>query len=348
MAVRIQIEPTGRPPEKRLFGRTLLRTLAAALAAGLLVFGTLHAGPTKWPLHDDLLSVDFPDEGHGFACGRFGTILHTSDGGATWTSQKSGTDLTLTSIDFVDSKTGWAVGNEGTILHTRDGGQEWLKQESPVPYCHMGVCFVTDQKGWIASEDTHILYTEDGGKTWTVQFRDEGYILKSISFRDELHGWAVGEYGYIYHTETGGRDWKKQGGYFEIDDYTGALEAEGLLFEAVAVDQKTAWAVGIDGHVTRTDDGGGLWTEVATGAPATQLFTIAYDGADTIVVGGKGICLFSRDRGRTWEKARLEPHIEYSWLSGIAASGVSRFVAVGEDGAIYRSADAGLWQRVDY
>ncbi len=333
--------------QKHLPGRALFKTLAAAFAAGLLLSGTLSAA-AKWPLHDDLLSLDFPDERHGFACGRWGTILHTSDGGVTWTRQNSGTDLTLTSIDFTDSKRGWAVGNEGTILHTLDGGKEWLKQESPVPYYHMGVCFVTDQKGWIASEDTHILHTEDGGRTWTVQFHDEDFIRKTVSFSDELHGWAVGEYGYIYHTENGGRDWEKQGGYFGIDDYTGALEAEGLLFDAVAIDSKTAWAVGIDGRVIRTDDGGELWRELATGAPVTQLFSIAYDGADTIVVGGKGICLFSKDRGRTWEKARLEPHIEYSWLSGIAASGVSRFVAVGADGAIYRSADAGVWQRVDY
>jgi photosystem II stability/assembly factor-like uncharacterized protein len=324
-----------------------IRALAVAFASGLLLAGTLHAG-LEWPLHDDLLSVDFPDESNGFACGRFGTILHTSDGGEAWGPQNSGTDLTLTSVDFVDARTGWAVGNEGTILRTSDGGKEWLPQKSPVPYCHMDVCFVTERKGWIASEDTHILHTEDGGNTWRVQFHDKEFILKSISFSDELHGWAVGEYGYVYRTQNGGRDWVKQRGYFEIDDYTGVLEAEGLLFDAVAIDSKTAWAVGIDGHVIRTDDGGDLWREVETGAPLTQLFTIAYDGADRIVVGGKGICLFSKDRGRTWEKGRLAPHIEYSWLSGIAASGESRFVAVGEDGAIYRSSDADLWQRVDY
>ena len=61
-------------------------------------------------LYDDLFSVSFPTEKEGWACGRWGTILHTADGGKTWIRQNSGTDFTLSSIYFVDSKNGWAVG----------------------------------------------------------------------------------------------------------------------------------------------------------------------------------------------------------------------------------------------
>ena len=44
--------------------------------------------------NDDLFSVTFPTEKEGWACGRYGTILHTSDGGATWSPQASGTTFT--------------------------------------------------------------------------------------------------------------------------------------------------------------------------------------------------------------------------------------------------------------
>jgi hypothetical protein len=155
-------------------------------------------------MSEDLLSVTFPTEKEGWACGRWGTVLHTADGGKTWRLQPSGTENTLVSIHFVDSQNGWAVGEEGAILHTADGGNTWEQQKSPVPFYLMKVYFVTPLKGWIVGERTHILSTVDGGKTWNIQFKDEDFILKSVSFCDELHGWAVGEYGYIYHTKNGG------------------------------------------------------------------------------------------------------------------------------------------------
>jgi len=46
----------------------------------------------------DLLSVAFPTRNDGWACGRWGTMLHTADGGKTWEYQKTGTDYTLSSI----------------------------------------------------------------------------------------------------------------------------------------------------------------------------------------------------------------------------------------------------------
>ena len=169
-------------------------------------------------MSEDLLSVSFPTEKEGWACGRWGTVLHTADGGKTWMLQPSGTENTLVSIYFVDPQNGWAVGEEGTILHTADGGKTWEKQKSPVPFYLMKVYFVTPLKGWIVGERTHILSTVDGGKTWNIQFKDEDFILKSVSFCDELHGWAVGEYGFIYHTKDGGANWMKQAGHFDISE----------------------------------------------------------------------------------------------------------------------------------
>lgn len=326
----------------------VLFTILSVTFFTCFLFSAIGSAQQKWVLYDDLLSISFPNEKDGWACGRWGTILHSPDGGLTWHRQESGTDFTLSSIYFVDSKTGWAVGNEGTIIHTKDGGKTWAKQESPAPYYHMDVYFVTPLKGWIASEDTHILHTKDGGKTWRIQFNDEEYILKAVSFSDELHGWAVGEYGYIYYTENGGRRWEKQAGHFDINEETGALEGGRSLYDVVAIDPQRAWAVGMDGEVIKTADRGKTWEKLDTGVPQTQLFFISYDGGDTIVIGGKGVCVFSDDRGRSWKNARFDPHIEYSWIYAAVSLGPCRFVVGGENGAIYRSTGSNFWQRVRY
>ena len=67
---------------------------------------------------------------NGWAVGFGGTIVHTSDGGATWAAQTSGTTNEFFSVEFTDASNGWAVGDNGTIVHTSDGGATWSGQDS--------------------------------------------------------------------------------------------------------------------------------------------------------------------------------------------------------------------------
>lgn len=319
------------------------------LLLGLFFLPAVAANAQQtWTAHDDLFSVSFPTERDGWACGRFGTILHTSDGGATWKPQSSGTTYTLSSICFVDTENGWAVGNKGAILHTNDGGKTWESQESPLDYFHMDVIFLNPQEGFIVSERTHILATTDGGKTWEVRFEDEDYILKSISFCDDQHGWVVGEFGHTYHTVDGGKSWQKQAGYYEMDLDTGVIRGDDFLFDVVAVDPQRAWAVGIQGTVRRTTDGGETWERVDVGAMKVQLYTIGSDGQGNLVLAGRGVCRHSGDGGRTWGDATFEPTIEYGWIYDVKAVAPGQFVACGDEGEIYRKTSGGPWKRIDY
>ncbi len=298
-------------------------------------------------IKQDLFSASFPSEQQGWACGRWGTVLHTEDGGQSWVRQDSGVDYTLTSITFTDTKNGWAVGDVGTIIHTADGGRSWVKQKCPVDYYLMGVCFVNDRKGWAVTEWTNILHTEDGGENWQVQFNGaEDYILKSVSFSDPLNGWAVGEYGYTYHTSDGGRTWEHQAGYFGLSEEFFELVGENTLFNVFAVDPMTAWAVGIDGYVTKTIDGGATWQEMKTGVPKTQLFAVAADGKGTVIIGGNGLLIVSSDDGKSFSAPKIDPPVKYGWMYGITPRGQEGFVAVGSESWIYLGDDKGSsWVR---
>jgi len=337
-------------PRKHLGGTSTRSAWIVALTILFVCFFDLSiiSAMETFNRHEDLFAVSFPNETEGWACGDWGVIWHTGDGGQTWKAQKSGTDSTLSSIFFIDSQNGWAVGNDGTILHTSDGGQNWVRQESPVTFFHYDVCFVTPSKGWIASEKTHILYTENGGKTWQVQFSDDIYNLVAIAFSDEKHGWTVGEYGLTYHTDDGGNNWVHQAGYFRVSDETGDIETGVFLFDVIALDAMTALAAGADGVVTKTEDGGKTWTILDAGIPKTLYFGAAYDGIDAIVIGGKGVYLYSDDRGNKWKGVQTEPSMEYRWLYGFDNIGSSRFAAVGEDGAIYLGELPGRLQRINY
>ena len=71
-----------------------------------------------------LRALDFV-ELEGWAVGKSGTIIHTTDAGNTWTTQSSPSDSTLFDVDFIDHLNGLACGYDH-ILRTTNGGQNWL------------------------------------------------------------------------------------------------------------------------------------------------------------------------------------------------------------------------------
>ncbi len=308
---------------------------------------TVGAQPNAWLAHD-LFSVSFPTESDGWVCGRWGTILHTSDGGATWTPQDSGTDYTLSSIFFIDSQKGWAIGDGGTIISTQNAGDSWVRLECPVDSFLMGLHFTDARTGWIVTEWTTILHTKDGGITWETQHTGEDFILKSISFCNAQTGWAVGEYGYIYHTKDGGRTWIQQAGEFGFSEDGSEIIGGNFLFHVVAIDPMTAWVAGIDGYVARTFDSGETWQRISGDFPKTQLFTIESDRNGSFLIGGKATMLASSNGGTSFSTCRMKPEITYGWIYGICRRGQKGYVAVGRKGWIYLSDPEGLtWHRVD-
>lgn len=148
---------------------------------GWKIFGTgtiLHTsdGGQTWQRQADregdvewLSSVHFTDARTGWVAGWSGgtltdnedlrgAILHTSDGGATWTRQQTDSEeRRLFSIYFVDRQNGWSVG-AGGILHTSDGGQNWQPQKSGTPEALLSVYFTDAQHGWAVGDNGSIVH----------------------------------------------------------------------------------------------------------------------------------------------------------------------------------------------
>jgi photosystem II stability/assembly factor-like uncharacterized protein len=70
-----------------------------------------------------LRAVDFVGD-EGWAVGMHGSIVHTTDQGATWEPLTSPVTNTLFDVDFSDNLHGLACGYN-KILYTSDGGQNW-------------------------------------------------------------------------------------------------------------------------------------------------------------------------------------------------------------------------------
>jgi photosystem II stability/assembly factor-like uncharacterized protein len=61
----------------------------------------------------------------GYTCALYGFINKTTNGGATWKAQTSGTSESLNEIFFLNATTGFVVGTNGTLLKTTDGGDDF-------------------------------------------------------------------------------------------------------------------------------------------------------------------------------------------------------------------------------
>ena len=180
----------------------------------------------------ELTGVAFPDATHGWAVSRtwvdvpidatgyWGTILATTDGGATWSTQVSEVKADFAGVAFPDATHGWAIDFDGAIYATTSGGASWSHAYlENIDYHPTAVAFLDATHGWVVGEmetdhpgndflGALILATADGGATWRDQSvaaaPDEG--VSAVAFSDATHGWVVGPYSTILATSTGGNN----------------------------------------------------------------------------------------------------------------------------------------------
>ena len=286
---------------------------------------------------------------HSVACvgdnvwisGSYGTVMHSSDGGAKWTKQKTGVEGLLCCMSFADEKDGWVAGVKGVILHTSDGGKTWVRQQSGTENNFMDMFFLDNRNGWVVGEFGTILHTSDGGKTWKPQMKEQDTIYNDVFFADENNGWVVGEFGTILRTSDAGRSWQHQH-CKDIVPVTSEMEWERplpALYGIFFTDNETGWIVGMEGVIITTHDGGNTWKKIPSGTDK-PLYSIQVNGSRAWVVGNKGAYLMSIDGGKTWE-ARQKAIKTKFWLRDVSfCDGKNGFI-VGARGTIAVSKDGG-------
>jgi photosystem II stability/assembly factor-like uncharacterized protein len=274
-----------------------------------------------------LSSVFFADKLHGWAVGLGGTILASSDGGANWKPQSSGTSQWLTSVHFADASHGWAVGGGGTILASSDGGANWKRQTSGTSQNLLSVHFADASHGWAVGDGGTILASSDGGANWKRQTSGTSQPLESVHFADASHGWAVGEGSTILASSDGGANWKPQ--------TSGTSRS---LISVHFADASHGWAVGLGGTILATSDGGANWKPQTSGTSQWLASVHFADASHGWAVGFEGTILASSDGGATWKPQTSGTSW---WLTSVHFADASHGWAVGLGGTILATSDGG-------
>ena len=145
-------------------------------------------GETPDDARDPLRGVFFLDELqplHGWAVGEEGTILKSTDGGATWSRANTTpilnrntqpTPAHLNTIFMHDVNNGWVGGDDGTFYNTTNGWVTWsypsgctlppLFNTSTDPQDIYKIKFHDSLNGFLAADYGDALTTSDGGCTW--------------------------------------------------------------------------------------------------------------------------------------------------------------------------------------
>jgi photosystem II stability/assembly factor-like uncharacterized protein/sugar lactone lactonase YvrE len=258
-------------------------------------------------------------------------LLHTADGGQTWTQlvERSGPGLgsgPWSSPRFIDERTGWVLEEANSckpvacrnVLRTSDGGHSWDAMTS-APLALAGLVPVDATHVW-AFGSGGLLFTGDGGSTWVRQLDLSGVppqSIRGIDFVDARHGWALAFDGAmctasscagyaLYATDDGGATWQVRATDSSFSGCGGQLTTPRFVDRMVGWIGVNHGAGGVRSRwgVLVTTDGGEKWSCRSSADAFDVIEPLDQRGAWAIADrGGVSLLLRTSSGGSTWTEA---------------------------------------------
>ena len=321
-------------------------------------------------------SLSFTDQHYGMICGDSGYVLKTTDGGSSWMKLNTATMNKFNSIVVIDTNIALTVTKGGGILKTINGGTSWSTVPIEGNFALFSINKLRSDFLTITGYGGNLMKSVDSGKSWHRIILPYGNTFFSSHFFNDLTGTIIGDFGLILHTTDGGSTWIKQ---FLVDSaiisaslnvvdgkdpnvYAIAANYGTMLYTSDAgrtwrqsyigttdpllglsfFDKLTATAVGKDGIVLRTTDGGVTWNYQPNKPATDPLRSVAFPKGDTslgLAVGDNGTIMRTTNGGKEWT---VVPSGFTRTLRSVCFMNSESAIAVGELGTILKSTDAGM------
>jgi photosystem II stability/assembly factor-like uncharacterized protein len=268
------------------------------------------------PVQTDLVAVQFVNQDQGWATGHDAVILHTEDGGRTWTKQLDNRAAAVAFPAYYRQKI--ASGDTSAAPFLKEV-QLNTQGDTSLPF--LSVYFTDLRHGIAVGSFGMIVSTDDGGTHWAPW-------LDHIDNKDFLNLNVIRKIGNDLVIAG------EQGGVYRYDakrQWFSAVSApyKGSFFDVAGTD-RFMLAVGLRGTIYRSADQGATWQRVET--PVKDSFTTAVvvdSGAMTILASSGGGLLVSRDQGLTFQPEAVSHPMLFT---GINALGAQRLILSGLQG----------------
>ena len=266
----------------------------------------------------------FFNENIGIVGGSEGTLLRTTNGGASWDKIPFGTDENFFGASMLSAFTMVIGSSSGSVFISVDQGDNWIPLGGSLGRISDIDIDPNIERAVVVNESGKIFRSVDAGLQWDEVYNDPQAIWLGVDFSTPQQGWACGYFGQILHTTDGGANWELQyaDDRNQFSDVHFTRPQEGWIVASNFTD--TIW---------HTTNGGGAW--VSSVLPyKTFWHGVTFTSPDTgWVAGGSagaGIILRTNDRGVTWTIDHESPdvlfgiyavpHKETVWASGVGGN----------------------------
>lgn len=295
--------------------------LVAAGLRGLIIYSDDRGASWKQaavPVQSDLTALDFLDARQGWATGQDGVILHTLDGGSSWTRQFDGRG-NLAFVDFYQKRVdqGDATAKpyvDAMKLNTHDGPD--------LPY--LDVLFENDHDGYAVGPFGMLIVSHDGGAHWSPwldHIDNPQFLYLNSLARIDGDIYIAGEKGKVYRLD------RTRGQFVAMDTgYAGSLFG-------ITGTSKALLAYGLLGHAFRSLDKGQHWQEVSTGVGSSIGGGMILAGDRAVLVTGSGQLLTGSPEDGALKPVTIRDSFP---LSGVTSNGEDSLALVGLGGVAIR------------
>ena len=270
----------------------------------------------------NLKDVFMADASTGWAVGDSGTILKTTNGGETWTSQTSGATTSLKAVSAVSTSVAWIAGGGGAILKTTNGGGTWTNVGTGTSDFE-GVAALSDQIAYV-SDANNLLFTTNGGTSWSAAYSGGGgNRARGVSRVDGNTIVYIGGSGPVNGDD---RLFERVHSSSTVTSITGCCI--GNSNKARGFDTNKFIYMLANGNIVVTTNRGGTFTTVAS---LTGITDLKYESGAIIRATGTGSKIWdSSDSGLSWTTRSSPTAIDYYGASGVSG----KSVVVGDTGKI--------------
>lgn len=245
------------------------------------------------PVRAPLTAVQFVNDEQGWAVGHDAVILHTEDGGRTWSLQNFEPELEQPFLDlyFLDAQRGYAVGAYGMMVGTDDAGLSWEPVDAPAirdEELHFNsITQLADGTLFIAGESTMMGFSRDHGETWTrFESPYDGTLFGALPFGE--HGVLVyGMRGNVLYTKDLSEGLE---GWTALDTQTVAS-----FFGGTRLPGGGYALVGLNGQILELQEDGQIAARESTGR-ADSLAAVTPIGDGLLLVGTAGTARLSLNK----------------------------------------------------
>lgn len=236
---------------------------------------------TGLPVSVALTAVQFVDARLGWAVGHGGVVLHSTDGGVSWSKQLDGAQAAQ--IELASAR------RDGDARRLRDA-ERMLAEGADKPL--LDVLFGDADNGVVVGAYGLAFATHDGGKTWQ-SLRGQidnprGRHLYSIHAAGKQL-YLAGEQGALYRSDDNAQTFREV-----------PTPYAGSYFGIVSADNGALVLFGLRGNAYRSTDLGANWKKIDTGLPITLTAGKRLASGALLLVDESGRMLRSLDDGATF------------------------------------------------